>query len=501
MKTNDPQLPASATHDRDGSTFQRIVERHIDFVYAAALRQTGDTHIAEDITQAVFLLFAQRAGRLTPETIVKGWLFNTTRYVVANFRRAEGRRKLHEREAAAMRSGMVHEDNWSDISPHLDDAMAGLSEKDRRALLLRFFEDMPLAALSQTLGISEEAAKKRVARALERLRHSLVRRGTVIASASLGTMLHATTAHPAPVHLVKATINLALNGASGPANSSSASTLAKGAAKMMIRARAKLLAIQFAIAGLLIGTAVVLATSQPRLIPSSPLRPSTGTVVENLSDTSKVDDDDYNACRQVLKSIVDAYDHNDVATVQALYYYKPGSDPKAIDVMDRILEAGVATYRLKSAAVSRFGIHGTMLKTDTFTGAEFIMDVLSRISPQNATIAGDTLTIKPSKHTGPAEAWEAPIYFLHDQGAWKMDAARTFRVVFRAVRREPIADESREQTFAAACHQLATEFDATAVDIDKGNIPDEAGAQKRVNAAWDDLNSQFREFGNNTMPR
>src|SRR6202162_6299292 len=99
MMTDDSQLLVTCAHDRSAGGFAALVERHIDFVYAAALRQTGDTHIAEDITQAVFLLFAQRAGRLTPETIVKGWLFNTTRYVVANFRRAEARRKLHERKA------------------------------------------------------------------------------------------------------------------------------------------------------------------------------------------------------------------------------------------------------------------------------------------------------------------------------------------------------------------------------------------------------------------
>jgi hypothetical protein len=313
-------------------------------------------------------------------------------------------------------------------------------------------------------------------------------------------MLHINTMPPAPVHLIKTTMDLALHGPSGSGNSGSASTLAKGAAKMMSRARVKLLAIQFAMVGGLIGTAVVLATSQSHVIPPSSPQSATA-VMENLSDAPKAADDDFNACRQLLKSIVDAYDRNDVAAVQALYYYKPGSDAKAIEVMDPILEAGVATYRLKSAAVARFGIHGTMLKTDTFTGAEFIMDILSRISPKNAKAEGDSLIITPARHAGPADAWDAPIYFVRDQGAWKMDAARTFRVVFHAARRKPVADETREQTFAAACHLLATEFNAIASDIDKGNIADETEAQTQVNATWADLNAQFREFGNNTMPR
>src|SRR5580658_1808209 len=173
MITNDSQIPACDAQDRDGDPFQRLVERHIDFVYATALRQTGDPHIAEDITQAVFLLFSQRANRLKAGTMIKGWLFNATRYVVANYRRAKARRKFHEREAAVMRSEIVREDHSFDVLAHLDDAMAGMSEKDRRVLLLRFFEDMPLVALGRTLGISEDAAKKRVARAVERLRHLL----------------------------------------------------------------------------------------------------------------------------------------------------------------------------------------------------------------------------------------------------------------------------------------------------------------------------------------
>ncbi len=235
MIMNNSQMPACDAQDRDGDAFQRIVERHIDFVYATALRQTSDPHIAEDITQAVFLLFSQRAHRLKAGTMVKGWLFNATRYVVANYRRAKARRIFHEREAAVMRSEIVREDHCSDILAHLDDAIGGLSEKDRRVLLLRFFEDMPLAALGRMLGISEDAAKKRVARAVERLRHLLVGRGAAATGASLGAILQASTAQAAPTYLAKATVDLMRNGGSGSANSHSASTLAKGAAKMMMR--------------------------------------------------------------------------------------------------------------------------------------------------------------------------------------------------------------------------------------------------------------------------
>jgi RNA polymerase sigma factor (sigma-70 family) len=500
MMTNDSQMPACDAQDRDGDAFQRLVERHIDFVYATALRQTRDPQLAEDITQAVFLLLAQRANRLKAGTMIKGWLFNATRYVVANYRRAKARRKFHEREAAVMRSEIVREDHCSDILAHLDDAIAGLSEKDRRVLLLRFFEDMPLEGLGRTLGISEEAAKKRVARAVERLRHLLVGRGAAVTGASLGAVLQASTAQAAPTYLAKATVDLVRNGTSVAGNSGSAFSLAKGAAKMMMRARVKSLAIQCAIAGISIGTAVVLATSQSRLVPPSPVQPA-AVAMADAADTPKVADEDFDACCQALKSIVAAFDHNDLAAVQAAFYFKPGSDPKTIDVMGLELEMQVAAYRLKNAAVSRFGMHGTMLVTDFGTAAEAFLEWLSRIGPENARVLGDTLTITPAAHTGPnAWYWKAPIYFVRDQGAWKLDAGRTFRVTFRAVRRQRVADESPEQQFAAAIHLMSGQFDTIADDIDKGNIPDEAEAQKRVNAAWSNLNSQFREFNCNLDP-
>ena len=174
MMTEDSQLLASCACDRTAGGFEVLIERDIDFVYAAALRQTGDPSIAQDVTQAVFLLFWQKVDRLKPGTLVRGWLFNVTRYVAANARRAQARRKSHEREAAAMRSEIILEDHWPSIAPLLDDALAKLSEKDRRILLLRFFDGLPVASLGRTLGISEQAAQKRLTRALEHFGRLLI---------------------------------------------------------------------------------------------------------------------------------------------------------------------------------------------------------------------------------------------------------------------------------------------------------------------------------------
>ena len=496
MMTDDSQLRASCAEDQSAGRFAELVEKHIDFVYAAALRQTGNPHLAQDITQAVFLLFSQRVGRLKPGTVVKGWLFNATRYVVANARRAETRRKLHEREAAAMRSEIVREDHWPSIVPHLDDALAGLSEKDRRVLLLRFFDDLSLPAVGQTLGISQYAAQKRVARALERLRHLLVGRGTAIAGASLGGMLQATSAQAAPIFLAKTTIDLVAGGASP--HSASAFTLAKGAAKMMLVARAKLLALACVIAAASIGIVVVLAAASQ--LRSKAVAPPNAMAMVNTPKDSKVADEDYTACCGVLKSIIDAYDRNDPPAVETLYYFKPGTDPKTIDAVDRIFELDVAAYRLSNAAISKFGMHGTLLITDMYTPPVMFLEILSRITPNDARVlSDDTVTMTPRGTAGPDTWPEKPIYFVRVDGVWKLDAGRTFRIAFHAIRHHAVPGETPQQTFGAATRQLVAAFDQISNDIEKGNIPDEPAAQRRLDVAWHELNLQFREFGCDTM--
>src|SRR5580700_6417548 len=104
---HDSELLAAYASARDPQAFGNLVQRHIDFVYASALRQLRDRQLAEDVVQAVFLLLAQKATKIKPGTFIKGWLFNATRYVASNVRRAEVRRKVREREAAVMRCEMT----------------------------------------------------------------------------------------------------------------------------------------------------------------------------------------------------------------------------------------------------------------------------------------------------------------------------------------------------------------------------------------------------------
>lgn len=192
---------------RDEGAFAELVRRQVDLVYSAARRLVVDPHLAEDVTQAVFTALARQATevarRLEGGTPLSGWLHVTTRNHAAATVRTEERRRAREQEAIAMQESPVPEStaNWEQIAPQLDHALAELSDTDRDALLLRFFERQTAKEIGCRLGVGEEAAQKRVARALERLRGVFVARGLAVPSATLAGVLTANAVQTAPLPL------------------------------------------------------------------------------------------------------------------------------------------------------------------------------------------------------------------------------------------------------------------------------------------------------------
>ncbi len=199
----DQQLLREYTERRSEVAFAELVRRHVDFVYSAALRMVRDPHLAEDVSQGVFLALAQQARQLRERAVLSGWLHRTARNLAANTVRTEERRRAREQESAAMNDLLSAEPgaDWEDIALQLDAVLGELEEGDRDALLLRYFERKSAREMAQTLGVSDEAAQKRVSRAVERLREGLAGRGVTIGATGLALAISANAIKAAPAGL------------------------------------------------------------------------------------------------------------------------------------------------------------------------------------------------------------------------------------------------------------------------------------------------------------
>jgi len=211
---NDEQLLQQYAHEDSESAFGELVTRHIDFVHSAALRVVnGDSHLAQDVTQTVFIDLARKAGNLPRSVVLAGWLHRHTCYAAATAVRTERRRHTREQTAMEMRA---LDDNtrppWELVAPYLDEGLNQLNPADRDALVLRFLKRQDLRTVGEALGISEDAAQKRVDRALEKLHVFLKQRGATLTVAALGTAVTTEAVTTAPAGLAAAITATALAG-------------------------------------------------------------------------------------------------------------------------------------------------------------------------------------------------------------------------------------------------------------------------------------------------
>ena len=226
---DDAELLRRYAEERSEAAFTEFVGRQIGLVYSAALRRTGsDAHRAADVAQQVFLSVARHAAALARHPRLTGWLYTATRNAAHNLMREEQRRA--KREQAAQVANDVHAAaeapaDWGRVAPVLDAAMDELNERDREAVLLRYFEGRPLHDLGMRFGVSENAARMRVERALEKLRGRLVRRGLTSTATALGLALGAHGAVSAPAAVTASVSGAALAGVTGAAGGSVAASL------------------------------------------------------------------------------------------------------------------------------------------------------------------------------------------------------------------------------------------------------------------------------------
>jgi RNA polymerase sigma factor (sigma-70 family) len=205
MEFEDVELLREYVANQSEPAFRTLVERHVNMVYATALRQVQDAHLAEEATQAVFIVLARKAESLAPTTILAGWLFRAAQFAGAKAKRTELRRKHWENQAAQMETiasfGSDGESAWEHIAPFLNDALNQLKEPDRAAVILRFFESQSIAQIGSALGTTESATKMRIARALDQLRDIFHSRGIVLPVALLTAALSTPAAAAAPAGL------------------------------------------------------------------------------------------------------------------------------------------------------------------------------------------------------------------------------------------------------------------------------------------------------------
>lgn len=206
IMVEDAELLRAYAESRSQAAFTELVRRHISLVYAVALRQVGgDTHLAQDVTQKVFVDLARKAGGLSRRAVLSGWLYRGARFAASDVVRAEQRRRRREQETQLMRdtqeSRPADVTDWEQVRPVLDETLAELNEADRDAVALRFFENRSFAEIGRALCLNEEAARKRVERALEKMHGLLMRRGIRSTLVALPAVLSGQVTGAAPAGL------------------------------------------------------------------------------------------------------------------------------------------------------------------------------------------------------------------------------------------------------------------------------------------------------------
>ncbi|HXE53851.1 MAG TPA: sigma-70 family RNA polymerase sigma factor [Tepidisphaeraceae bacterium] len=280
---------------RDETAFAQLVRRHVDLVFSAALRRTRDRHLAEDVTQAVFVVLARKASHLGDrQGPMSAWLLKCVQYASVNALRMETRRQKHEETArgagaASGGSGACSSNPtdvliWHEIAGQLDDAVLKLPSLDRQAVLLRYFEGFSTEQIARTLNVSEGAARQRLSRALNKLRQRLSRHNGAMMSqvdaAVLAGLLASHAVRAAPAGLGTA----ALAAATGATASAGGVLIAKGAMTMMAWTKTKLVA---SIAAVVVigGAGGIVAMNRAAAAP----KPAAGAATPLAAETNKND--------------------------------------------------------------------------------------------------------------------------------------------------------------------------------------------------------------------
>jgi uncharacterized protein (TIGR03435 family) len=244
---NDHQLLAEYACRGSEEAFAALVNRYVNLVYSTGLRCTGNAQHAEEIVQAVFIILARKAGKLSCRVSVPGWLYQTARLTAANLNKKEHRRVRREQDAY-MQSTLneARPAAWEKIAPLLDEAMGRLGATDRQVVMLRYFENRSAAEIGAELRMTEESARQRAGRALEKLRKYFGKRGAVLSAGAIASAVLANSVQAAPAGVAKAASAVAV--AKGVAASASTLALVKAALSVMTWTKMKMAGLGITVA-------------------------------------------------------------------------------------------------------------------------------------------------------------------------------------------------------------------------------------------------------------
>ncbi len=349
----DSELLQSYAQNRSEEAFATLIDRYIRLVYSACQRQLTDRHLAEDATQGVFVLLSQKARKISGDRLA-GWLLTTARYACANIRRTQMRREQREQVAAMNQDRPSENDNNRELLNLLDEALCRLPAKYREALILRYLKEQPLTEVGQSLGISEEAARKRVSRAMEKLRSYFSRHGLMTNAAALSAVMaeqtQASALTPAAHELIK---QGALHAAhAGTASTAVGAVIAKGVNTAILTTKLKIAAAIIAIAAALLGSgwliSQVMSQKTPAPIAAAPVtvapKPAPAPFPEVVLDLSTPE--------KTFDSMTRAMAAGDRAKFYACITSDPNRPPTLIDA---ILDTCFTQNRLIHAVNLVFG--------------------------------------------------------------------------------------------------------------------------------------------------